>query len=486
MNRRKFLFGVSILGFLPEKVLAAFSQISTFKPNGGGGAATPTLVQHVGSTLDDNNGEANNNYKFCLPNPTLTGNCLILGITFPYSACRTVSITDSTGDTWTLAATQTTDSVNQAQRIYTVANATPALHTITITFDTILKAVSYEISEFYNIALTSPVDGTKGAANSTGPNVAVGSYTPSTNNDANGGHLIWTIARSNDKVGTLTANMASNIVGTASTALLAADNTCSIPGASSFVVQGTLSAINPGFTITQSSSTNFVTTSVALKAANAGTAPGAGIRIKRILHTTWTAGSSVFQCPCDGNLLFTALSAGDNLNAVSSVTDSNGQTYTNPGASGEPQCFYKQNATPANNLKITYVAGGPQFSMRFYDIVGAQTSSFNAVSGANGANPGSGNVTIAMPVHTPTVAPGLTISTVGFGTGPGTGMGAGSPAGSVFDLEWASTETDQSRMENADAVGHLYYSTTATQNWIFSIGNASRGSTAFATAISFL
>lgn len=484
ISRRALIIGAALLGLAPPALAGAFAAFNAYSlPSGGGGGSTPTLVQHVGSTLDDNNGEANNNYKFCLPNVTLTNNFLLLEICYPYSASRTVSITDSTGDTWAQAGSTTTDSVNQAQRIYYIPAATAALHTLTITFDASIKAFSYEISEFYNVATSSPLDGTKGAANSAAPNVAVGSYTPTTNNDANGGHLVVTYARSNDRVGTLTANMASAIVPTASASLLSADNTCSIPGAASYVVQATNGAINPGFTITQSSSTNFVTTSVALKAAAAGTAPGAGIRIKRILHTTWTAGPSVFICPCDGNLLVTGLSAGNNLNAVSSVTDSNSQTYTNPGAAGEPQVFYKQNATPSNSLKITYVAGGPQFSMRFHDIVGAQTSSFNAVSGANGANPGSGNLSLSSTL-TPTVSPGLSISTGGFGTGPGTG--ASSPVGSVFDLDWASTETDQSRMENADALGHLYYSSTATQTWVYAIGNASRGSTAFFTNISFI
>ena len=450
--------------------------------------ANPTLVQHVGSTLNDNNGIVGNGFTFALPNQVGAGNCLILSAFMPYSSSRHLTITDSSGDSWASSqAIVTTDSATTIVGIYVLPNASAGNHILTLTFDASIKPFAYELSEFYNVATASAVDGTHGTASIASPNVSAGSYTPTTNNDANGGHLIWTVCRSNDNVGANNANAASNIAPTGSQQLLSADNTCTIPGASSYYVQATNAAINPGFTITQSSGTNFVCASVALKAASAGTAPGAGIRIKRILHTTYVLGgtSAVFHFPSDGNLLYAATSIGSDGDPISSVTDSNGQTYTNPGAAGNPQCFYHQNATPSNALKITFNVTGPQFSMRMMDIVNAQASAYDTTAGIYTANPSSGNVTVNLPTITPTYAPGLTIVTVGFGTGPGTGMGAGSPAGAVFDLVAYPNETDSDRMDNADAVGHVYYSTLATQHWIWAIGNASRGSTAFATAISF-
>lgn len=489
ISRRALIVGAALLALgLPAK--AAFFQAALNSGSGGGGGNTPTLVQHVGSTVNDNNGITGNGFKITLPNTVLAGNCLVLGMSMPFSAGRTVAISDSSGDTWPTFSINTTDSSNLMQRIYVLPNASVGIHNITITLDALVKPFGYCISEFYNVATSSPVDGTKGAASVASPNIAVGSFTPTTNNDANGGHLIWAMTRSNDRVGATAPTAATAIVPTASMSLLDADNTCTIPGSSSFFVQSTNGAINPGWTITQSSGTNFVSSCVALKAASAGTAPSAtGIRIKRILHQTYVngGGSIVFCCPSDGNLLYMATSAGDNLMPVSSVTDSNGQSYTNPATSGNPQCFYKENATPSNGLRIT-VAGtlSVQNSWRFFDIVGANTSSFLNTSGAAGAAPGSGTACPHFPDHTPNSAPSLTITTLGFGTGPGLGMGPAAPSGSVFDLcIYPPGETDQDRMENADGVGHVYNSTTAAQNWDWIIGPATNGSTTFATAISF-
>lgn len=484
-DRRQFLAGaVSSLALLWKPADAALSGLTVLPTSS---AAVPTLIQHVGSTVNDNNGISGNGFVFSLPNVVGTGNCLILGISFPFSAGRTVSVVDSTGNTWTQAGSQVTDSTNMAQRIYVCPNASAALHTVTVTFDTTLRPFEYQISEFQNIATTSPVDGTHGTASVASPNVSAGSYTPTTNNDANGGHLIWTFTRSNDTVGTINANAASAIAPTGSQLLLSADNTCTIPGACSYYVQATNGAINPGFTITQSSGTNFVCSSVALLAANAGTAPPAGIRIKRILHATYVLGgsSAVFCVPTDGNLILGTMPAGNNLNPISTVTDSNLQSYSNPGTAGNPQLWMKQNATPSNGLKITFTSGvSTQFSVRFFDIVGAQTSSFLNTSGVNGANPATGNLSLSWTI-TPNSAPGLTISVMGYGTGPGTGMGTGSPSGSVFDLVVYPGETDQDRLDNADATSHVNYSTTATQTNIYAIGNASRSSTAFGTAACF-
>lgn len=483
LARRTLLSGISAAMLADDAEAFPRGSYGVAAPGG-----TPTLVQHVGSTTNDNNGIAGNAFTFTLPNVVGAGNCLILGISYPYSGSRTVALSDSSGDTWPSAAITTTDSSNLAQKIFVLPNATSALHTITLTFDTAIKPVAYAISEFYNVATSSPVDGTHGTASVASPNVSAGSYTPTTNNDANGGHLIWTITRSNDKVGANNSFAASTIAPTGSQSLLDADNTCTIPGSSSFYVQATNGAINPGFTITQSTGTNFVCSSVALKAASAGTAPAAGIRIKRILHATYTLGgsSAVFQFPCDGNLLYTAAPAGSDQNPISAVTDSNSQTYTNPGAATEPQCFYKQNATPSNSLKITFSVTGPQFSLRMHDIVGANASSYKNTNGVYTTAPGSGSVADNLPNFTPSAAPGLTVTTVGFGTGPVTGMASGAPAGSVFDLVYYTGETDQDRMDNADAQAHVYHSTTGAQTWNFGITSASWGSTAFATAICFV
>lgn len=461
----------------------------------GGGGNTPTFVQGVGSDLNDNNGITGNGFIFNLPNATLSGNAFVLAIAYPYSATRTVAISDSCGDTWP-AATITQGAAsngNMNVKVYVLPNASACAHTLTVTFDAAVKPFQYTWAEFYNIATSSAADGSKGVNSVGGTVAAAGSYTPTTNNDANGGHLIWAYAISNDAIGTLANNQASTITktGGVSPSFMHANNICTIPSASSFDVQATNGAVNPGFNFTQSSGTNFVVASVALKAASAGTAPGSAIRVKRLMHLSVVnpvSGNNVLMFPADGNLLVASMAAGNNLNSVNSVTDSQSQSYTNPGTAGNSQVFYHQNAASGNNLTLTVNlngAGQPQFSIHLWDVVGAQASSFLNTAGFNGAAPGTGNVVNDLPTITPNAAPGLVIVQTGFGTGPTNSLASGAPAGALFDQVYYTGMTDQDRMDNADAFGHVNYSTTAVQHWNWGMDNAARGSTIFATGIAF-
>lgn len=470
---------------------------------GGGGAATPTFVQGTGSDINDNNGITGNAYIINLPNQTGAGNAIVLSIAYPFNASRTFAISDSCGDTWPAATITagTASAGNMNAKTYVLPNATGScLHTLTVTFDTFIKPFQYTLAEFNNIATSGAADGSHSTASAACSSIAAGSYTPTTNNDANGGHLIWNYAISNDLVGTTAGTQASAIskTGGVSPAFMHANNISSIPSVSSFDIQTTNGATNPGFGVTQSSSTNCVDTSVALKVASAGTAPPAGIRVKRLLHVTdvnpIAGGANVFLFPSDGNLLVASIAAGDNLEAITSITDSNSQSYTNPGAAGNSQVFYHQNATSGNAMTLTVVlpGGGPalsQWSMHLWDIVGAQTSSFLNVAGFNGATPGTGTVISDMPVITPSSAPGLVIDQTGYGTASQGSMAVGAPTGSVFDTVSYSTSAplfDQDHMDNADQFGHVNYSTTATQHWNFNMtGTAQQSSTAFATAVAF-
>lgn len=462
----------------------------TFFPVPPAATPSPLFVQGVGSDLNDNNGITGNAFQFNLPNNTLAGNTIILTVSYPYSATRTLVITDSAGDTWPSLAssitTGTTSVGNMRVTTFALQNASSGFHQITATFDTAIKPFQYTMAEFYNVGA---VDGSHGANNVAGTTAAAGSYTPTTPNDAHGGHLIWTYAISNDTVGTALANQASAIAKTGGTSplFMHANNICTIPQASSYDTQLVNGAINPGFNFTQSSGTNFVVQSVALLASAVGTAPSAGIRVKRILHYSNVNpqnGTNNIICPCDGNLRLVTMAAGDNLNLLNSVSDSGG-TYTARAASGNSQVFDLQNATPSNGLVVNMSlngAGQPQYSMRFFDVVGAQASSFLNTQGFNGSAPASGNVTTAgIPNITPNAAPGLTVCVTGWGTGP-TKPPVSSPSGAIYDIVYYTGETDQDRMDNADGSGHLYYSTTAAQAWNWNFDNAARGSTLFATA----
>ena len=450
----------------------------------------PTFVQAVASDLNDNNGITGNNYVFNLPNASLSNNAIILAVAYPFGAGRTLAISDSTTATWAspviTAGTASAGHMNLS--IYVLPSVAAALHTLTFTLDAEVKPFWYEMVEFYNV---STADGSHGQVVA-GPSISAGSYTPSTNNDANGGHLIFTCAISDDTVGTGSTTQASAMSATGGASLIHANNICTIPQISSYIVQATNGAINPGFSVTQSSGTNFVCASIALKAANAGTAPAAGIRIAKLIHYSVVnpaLGNNVILFPCTGNLRVATMAAGDNLNKVNSVTDSAGKTYNVRALAGESQIFDIDSVTGSDALTLTFnlSAPDPQFSVHFYDIVGAAASAFDTKQGFNGTSPASSPFN-DFPDITPTSAPGLTIVQLGLGTSAQGSIASGAPAGAVFDCISYTTSAplfDQDRMDNADPFGHANYSTTAAQTWNWNMGAAAFSQTLFGTAITY-
>jgi trimeric autotransporter adhesin len=464
----------------------------------GGSGGTPTLIWTVGSTTSDNNGIAVNGVQFNGPNNTLAGNSLILAIGYPYSASRTVSINDSAGDVWPAPAIVQGTAANGNMRtaIYVLPNASAALHQLTLTFDAAVRPFSYSLSEFNNVALVSPLDGTKGANAVAGSAANAGSFTPTTNNDASGGHLIFQYAISNDTVGTGSATRASAMSATNGAKLLHADNSGTIPSASAYLVQGANAAINPGFAITQSTGTNFVVSAVALKAAMAGAAPAAGIRIIRVLHFSLTPGSSgvkTYLFPVDGNLRVLTMAAGSDLNPVPSVTDSDGHTYSPRAAASQSQIFDFGNTTANNALTLSFDAGANQFSGHLWDIIGADPTPFMNASGIYKSNPSSGAVVNDLPDHTPNAnVKGLTIAQTGMGTAgpvsiipPSSFFAPGAPAGATPDIIYYTGMSDADLFDNADPFGHVSFNDNTPQTWNWGMGVAGRGSTAFATAASY-
>src|SRR5258708_29636601 len=154
-----------------------------------GGA--PTLVQHVSSSANPVGvGISGNNFKFTLPNPVGSGNCLILGMSYPSG--NTATVTDNNGNIWPVspAVSGSAGVGNYVASIFVLPNAKAGLTSITVSFGSAVIPFNYTISEFNNIAAVNPVNGTSQTANKAGSSLTTGSFTPG-NNDANGGNLIW-------------------------------------------------------------------------------------------------------------------------------------------------------------------------------------------------------------------------------------------------------------------------------------------------------
>ena len=247
---------------------------------------TPTLVQHVASSANPVGiGIPGNAFRIPLPNPVGAGNALILGLSYPWGA--SVVITDSTGNPWPAspAVSADPDAGGYTATIWVLPNARAGATTLTVTLGGPVIPFQYTLSEFTHVATVSPVTGTSATAQQTGGSPATGSFVPGDNDD-NGGHLIWSYFAIAWPAGGNPSRFSPGPGFTLLDADIAWTTLQGFPHASEYLVQRASSPINPGITPEGDTTNYYNGVSVALKAAEAGTPPPAGIRIIRALHMT--------------------------------------------------------------------------------------------------------------------------------------------------------------------------------------------------------
>src|SRR5579863_9681835 len=162
--------------------------------SGGSSGTAPTLIQHVASSANPVGlGIPGNNYKIPLPNPVLAGDALVLAITYPHG--NLVSVSDTLRQTWPQASTvQDGGTNNYTTAIYVLCGSAGGSETITVGLSGSVLPFEYTVSEFNNVAASNCVDGSVGGANLSPGSAGLinpGRFTPLTNNNANGGHIIW-------------------------------------------------------------------------------------------------------------------------------------------------------------------------------------------------------------------------------------------------------------------------------------------------------
>jgi chitodextrinase len=441
-------------------------------------ASTPTLVQNVSSSTNPVGiGIDGNDFKFTLPNAVLAGNALVLKVAYESGASFAATpVTDSNGNVWpaapSAAVADRNGNVNLA--VFVLPNARPGLTTLTVHFTTPVRPFQYDCGEWRNVDTAAPVAGSVGASGVAGPTVSAGVFTPQ-NNDAHGGNLVLYYVHTDDSPGS--GNSASSIAAGGGFTLLDADiawgRDTNSYHASAYLVQPTAAAIDPSVTVTTAPGTeHFVVLAIALKAAAAGTAPAPGIRIVKMHHFTNEVPPTAWniQFPTTGSNLIVAVTPnapGNGNTTIGSVTDNHGNTYrkTQPAAD-QPQWWVAEGATTAADTRLTVSmnAGSAGLSMRVFEITGAASSSVvDAAAGMSATKCDSLTSITRAPSITPASANGLTIATMALGQGPG--LAVDGPAGAVFDLVTYAGELDTDTMENADAMGHVYNTTTTTQDW---------------------
>ena len=460
------------------------SNAATLTVNPLSGPGAPIVFQHIASSTNPaGNGISGHTFTFhteSLPPNTVA----VMGVSA--LASINVTISDSLVGSWSSAVCAAgSGTFNTKASVFVQSlGATGGADTITINVGSSpMQPVQFDITFWENISTSSPANGSLCKGNITpgsGGSISPGSFTPTTNNDTNGGNVIWNYT---PVCSTTAGGNPTRWVPGSGFSLLNGDiiwtNNQGFPEASQYYVQAAQAAVTPSITATGDTADCFNSTSVALMAANNGATAPSTIHVASIIHESFVAfaapGTQVIQTPTVGNLRILGFTweggcPGGANQCIGSISSSDGCAWSLLGGTGAAaEQAYAEGCSPCSNctINITYSGSGtmPQASFRFYDIENAAAISFQNSTGGEGAcaAPTASN---APGSFTPTGAnSGLTIATIGNGNGPITGLAAGSPAGATFDLWTYIDQTDTDLADNADGQAHYYYSSKASQTW---------------------
>ena len=387
-----------------------------------------------------------------LPNVTGAGNCLVLGVQFK-SDGTVSSITDDKGNAWVNGPTVTNASFDRTMSLYYAPNVAAGTKKIEVHFSN----GSYPhavISEFYNVATLNPLDGSAGSSTS---------RTAGTITTTQAGDLIyeWGASLSSTYSEGGAFNGTSIGAGTNFT-LLSAD--LQVGSGDQYFVQPAAGPVTPTFSA--SGNATWGSLAVALKSAQAGTAPPTGIRIVHLQHTLLQSVRAqnrsepiVMQFPSNGNLLIGLYNSAGPF--ATSVTDGLGNTWSAPDSaiSGLPtsQIVWAANAQTSPNLGGITVTmsevGTGDVMFNLYDVVGANASPFDLVTTDAGDQQSFGAQT--MGTLTPVTSNGLVIHVNSVDFHQLNTMNA--PAGGFFDTFTNDLESnDVSTLDMDNGYAHIY------------------------------
>jgi hypothetical protein len=419
-------------------------------------AQTPTLVQHISSGRDNTSGYSNPTFKFFLPNPTLSGNCLILRFDHDSSITTTGVKTDQ-GDAFSTGPSVTT-SGHVLQTYYVVASTGSQIISVATSGSLGGNTVeaSGDLSEFYNTSCT--VDGS-GSSSSRSVTLS-----PIAAND-----LIWQAA---DDTSTLSPTTTSMTVGSGYTMLHG--NTSQ--GTFAQYRVGALAGSQSVFFQT-SDSDSWQSAAIAFRSALAGTAPpSTGIRVVNMYGEIFGDATHTMYVPCSGNLLIGMWSSP--AVTISSVSSASSGTWSKGATSDElgalfAQIFYGQGMNCSSALTMTPTYSGPSSGglnfLVMMDVVGASSSAHDLDKTGVGNQTSGSNV--ATNTITPSTANGLVVgSTAWWGCtaiSASPGIYAGIATNSGNSNVCAPTNTTASTLNEDNGMAFYYNPNTALVTFTF-------------------
>src|ERR1700730_7830956 len=439
--------------------------------------ATPTLVQHISTASDVvgvgywANARPGSPYYLHLPNLAGAGNCLILGLSCPYSGGRTIAVTDDQGNTWSQVGTVNNGSIISA--VYVALNVAAGTQQVTITFDSQLYGCQFVLSEFYNVAAAAALDGVSANAASHAPAVSAGSITPLISGDLIYNYGYDDVNASLQPGDTLPVN---SIAPGSGFSLLSAD--VMLGSFAQYFVQSRAAPINPAVNVSGGSDA-FNSIAVALKADTQGTPPLAGIRIVHVYHVMGNKTTPLIF-PSVGNLLLISTARGEAEVNYTSVSSRPSNSWTKideslvgpaPGAA-PPQIWYATNANASLNetLSVAGVPGPHGTTFVIYDVVGAgdrdtaagRPASYFVTSNPTPSFSGFSQIT-------PSTPNGLVFAFLQNSFGPVISVSPG-----TMDTVFYKGQFDADLIDNSDGYAHYYNPNTSPVSFAYQMN--SRGS----------
>lgn len=432
--------------------------------------------------------EKSTTWKFTMPTAVGAGNRLVLIVA--YSTTTAPTITDNNGNSWP-AGSVTASSGAVDLTIWDLKNANAGTTTITIAFGAAQQPVWWECQEWSGLSTSLGNSGTNQTASVLAPNLAFAAPFTPTNNNANGGNLILAFyydAATAGDVGPTTFSPGSGFTPMEANVISKSTSGQMLPNASEYFVQTPFASINPGMTANGDTIAHYNCVAIALPLfPGAGTPPSSSaIRIaksiKNISADQFNATTIPLQFPTTGNLrvFMSSQTDGSALSgAIASVTDSEGNTWTNESqGSSTPAVFIFKNASPNPNLVVTLHitnVGRTNMDGWLVDVANAATGTVvGAVGSAASAARGPG-VTGHLPDLTPTVTNSLILVSVSNGLGPTKNLS--SPAGGISNNIVIGAndadEADSGQTNTGDAFGYIYNTSRSAQSWTWELADAS-------------
>jgi hypothetical protein len=465
-------------------------------------AQTPTLSQAATKAGITSNAPATaKNFEFYMdpsgyPRAVTTGETVFMMGSWPSSSTPTMS--DDKSNTWSAIAS-CADSKGMTHGFFYAANAAAGTSVITETHSSAINQGVFDWAHFYNMATSSPTDGSScktgvAPANNNAPNITGTAYTTATAGDL----ILVCVYIEQSTLGV--PNTISSITFPSGFTGLGADVTYG--HACAYGVQATAGSFTPTFTIAQSSNQSFTIMSAAFEAGTGGTTPAFGPSITNSeMYYNGTHTTTTMNLPCPAST--TAVVIGDDEGSLSAVSDSGSNSWSRATPiSGNfwGPIFYANNPAISNpnTYTVTVAFGNNQsdtFLIALYCVTGTNgiDTAAKAENGStlNGTGSGSTYGTSDISGSTVSDVPSIGTSAAGDLVFDGGAMGAG-PVEScitgqcVFDYvgstDWTNGDTES--YANGDLMAHSYAPSAETVNFNFNIGSGT-SSTASGMSLAF-